>query len=138
MEQKINLNQNPKPKKKESPDSTIQELKLNSSKIFSEVKGEIFIGGEKIKPEIRAILKEQAKYLETSNLWEILQTTILNEANNLALKKSNKWDDILYAKALYYWGDFFLIMINKLKKQVIFDRTCVGGIIMVNLGRQEI
>lgn len=92
-----------------------QSVNLNSDKVFSEDKGEIFIGGEKIKPELRSILKEQAFYLSSSQLWEILNATITQESSDLALKKSTEWNHVLYAKALKYWGDVFESMINKLK-----------------------
>lgn len=84
-------------------------------KVFSEVKGELFIGGEKIKPELLTVLKEQAKYLSTSQLWDIFNSTAINEANDLALNKSTEWQHVQFAKALKYYIDIFNTMVIKLK-----------------------
>ena len=92
-----------------------QDQSQNSDKVFKEVKGEIFIGGEKIRPELRDILREQAKYLSTSQIYEVFNSTIKNEAFDLALNKSKDWDHVLYAKALAYWVDVMTSMVNKLK-----------------------
>src|ERR1035437_2729131 len=74
------------------------------SKVFTEHKGKIYIGKEEIKPELLAILKEQAKYLESSQIYEILNATIINEANNMALIQSTEWEHILSAKMLHHWN----------------------------------
>lgn len=91
-------------------------VKLNKKKIFSEVKGEIFIGGEKIKPELREILKEQARYISTSQLFEILNDTLNAESADMALNKSTEWNHVLGAKMLKYWIDVLNTMILKLKQ----------------------
>lgn len=95
-----------------------QDLLLSSTKdrIFSEKKGEIFIGGEKIKPEFKALLKEQAKYLVTSQLFEVFNETINAEANDLALNKSTEWQHVQFAKALKYYIDVLNTMVSKLSK----------------------
>ncbi len=93
----------------------LQDQSVNLNSIFSEVKGELLIGGEKIKPELRNVLREQAKYLATSQLWEVFNNTAIQEANDLALKKSANWEHVLYAKALKYYVDIFSTMITKLK-----------------------
>ena len=89
---------------------------LDSSKVFSEIKGEFYIGGEKLSKEMRDLLREQARYLETSQLWEILINTLNQRANKMALEESLEWNHILSAKALKIWIDFFEVMIIKLKK----------------------
>lgn len=91
-------------------------LNLNTKKVFSEVKGEIYIGGEKIKPDIRSLLKEQAGYLDTSQLWEVLCATIEQESAEMALKTSTEWNHVLSAKMLHHWNFVFKNMINKLKQ----------------------
>ena len=92
-----------------------QLVNLNRN-IFDVVKGKIYIGGEEIKPELRAVLKEQAKYIETSQFFEIFIATMKQEASKLALSESTEWNHVLYAKALKYLSDSFEVMINILKK----------------------
>lgn len=90
------------------------------SKVFTELKGKIFIGGEEIKPELLEILKEQARYLKTSQLWEIFTSTIDNEAANLALIQSGASgkveEDVRFAKALHHWNFVFKNIVYKLTK----------------------
>ena len=73
-----------------------------SKGIFSEKGNVLFIGGEPIKSEIKEVLKDQAEYLKTSQLYEILLATLKNEAGNLALIQSKDWDNVLYAKAMHH------------------------------------
>lgn len=73
------------------------------SKIFTEYKGNIYIGKEKIKPDFKELLKDQAKWLQSSQLYEVLKSTITNESSNLALVQSKEWDHVLSAKMLYHW-----------------------------------
>ncbi len=95
---------------------TLEEwVELNSKRVFSKEGNDILIGGEKIKPELFKILKEQATYLETSQLWEIFNATVIQESANLALLQSKEWDHVVYAKALKYWRDIFKDMIIDLK-----------------------
>lgn len=91
-------------------------LHLNPKKVFEDRKGVLFIGGEEIKPDLRDILREQAKYMETSQLFEMLIATIENEAADMALNKSLVWNHVLSAKMLKYWGDVFKKMVNTLKQ----------------------
>ena len=92
------------------------KIEFDSKHVFSEIKGELFIGGEKIKPDMRKLLKEQAGYLESSQIYELLRATITQEAAELALSESKEWNHVLYAKALKYWGDVFDTMIKKLQQ----------------------
>jgi hypothetical protein len=93
-----------------------QSVIFNPKKVFEVKNGELFIGGEKIKSELRAILKEQASYLNTSQLWEIVQNTVTDECIDLSLNQSTEWNHIIYAKALRYYGDMFKEMIQLLKE----------------------
>ncbi len=90
--------------------------KLNKN-IF-EIKGkDILIGGEIIKPEFLGILKEQAQYLSTSQLYEVYIDTLQNEAMNLSLIQSKDWEDVQFAKALWHCVFVLENMVNGLKKQ---------------------
>lgn len=93
-----------------------QDLLETSARIFSEKKGEIYINGEKIKPELLSLLQEQAKYLKTSQLYEVLNDTLNAEAIDMALNKSTEWDHIIAAKMLKYYIDVLHTMIVKLSK----------------------
>ncbi len=85
-------------------------------RIFSEEKGEIYIGKEKISPEMRDLLKEQARYFSTSHLYEVLKSTIVNEAYDIALGQSTDFDQVRFAKALYHWHFVFENMMQRLTK----------------------
>lgn len=87
-----------------------------SKKVFSEKSGQLLIGGEPLTKEMRDLLREQAKYLETSQLWEIMQSTIINEAYNIALIQSKNFEEVEIGKMLKHWGYVFENMIHLLSK----------------------
>jgi hypothetical protein len=58
------------------------------SRIFTQENGKFFIGGVEITPQVKDLLKEQARYIQSSQLFELLNATIVNEAGNLALVQS--------------------------------------------------
>lgn len=86
-------------------------------RVFTEIKGKIYIGKEEIKPELLEVLREQARYLETSQLYEILVKTLKNESYNLALIQSKDWDNVQFAKALFHCAFVFENMVSTLKKK---------------------
>lgn len=65
---------------------------------------------------MRDTLRDQAKYLKTTNLLEIIDATITNEASNLALIQSANFDHVQYAKALHHWNHVLKNMIHALSK----------------------
>lgn len=65
---------------------------------------------------MRDTLRDQARYLKTTNLLEIIDATITNEASNLALIQSANFDHVQYAKALYHWNHVLKNMIHALSK----------------------
>lgn len=83
------------------------------SRVFTEYKGNVYIGKDKIKPDMRELLSDQAKWLKTSQLYEVLRATILNEASQLALIQSKEWDHVISAKMLYHWQ---FVLDNLIKK----------------------
>ena len=84
--------------------------------IFTEDKGKIYLGGEEIQPQILQVLKEEAKYIVKSQLFEVINATVTNESFNLGIGQSKDWNNVEYAKALYYWGKVFNKIINKFSK----------------------
>lgn len=91
------------------------------NRIFFEDKGKIYIGGEEVKPDVLDVLREQARYFETSQLYEVLRATIINEAYDMALKQSGKSGDLLAdvntAKMLYHWQFVLDSILFKLKRK---------------------
>lgn len=86
-------------------------------RVFTENKGIIYIGAEEIKPELKEILQEQARYIKSSQLWEIFQSTIQNEAANLALIQSKDYDEVKTAKMLHHWKHVFENILHILTKE---------------------
>lgn len=93
------------------------------SKVFLEKNGQIYIGGELVNETMRSLLRDQAENLKSTNLYEILNATIINESAQLALHQSGKSGDIkqdvLFAKALHHWNHVLKNMINALSKQEV-------------------
>ena len=88
-------------------------------KVFSEDKGKIFIGGEEINSEMLRVLKDQAFAFRTTQLYETLRATILNEAYDIALIQSGKSgsieNDVQYAKAMKHFMFVVDNILDKLK-----------------------
>ena len=84
------------------------------SKVFIQQGNNIYIGGILVNDQMRGILRDQAKSFQTTNLFEILNATITNEAGNLALIQSANMEHVQYAKALHHWNHVLKNMIHKL------------------------
>ena len=94
-----------------------QEALINLiGRIYKEENGKKYIGGEEIKPDILSLLKDQAQYIETSQFYEILNATIINEAFNLGVLQSKDFDSVQFAKALVYANNIIKKMIKGLSK----------------------
>lgn len=86
------------------------------NRIFSETKEGIWLGKEPINATMRDLLREQAKGVQSSQLWEVLNASIANEAINLALIQSKDFDHVQFAKALWHYSTFMRNVILKLSK----------------------
>lgn len=110
--------------KEQSNQTTLEEdlAKFNdySNKVFRELGGVIYIGEVEIPDPLRGILRDQAENFLTSQLFEILHSSSINEAYELALKQSGKSgdirEDVRFAKALYHWAHFMRNVVVKLAK----------------------
>lgn len=92
-----------------SPDfSTIE------SRIFAESNGVIYIGGKPVTKQMREILRDQAKSLSTSQLWEILSASVENEAINIALVQSANFEHVISGKMLHHYRHFINNTVHKL------------------------
>jgi hypothetical protein len=87
------------PKEQSVTSINFEEL---SKKVFSLKGGSILIGGQPIKPEYKEALKDQANYFLTSNLYDLLKTTLTNESADIALVQSTNYEQVQFAKALYH------------------------------------
>jgi len=100
-----------------SPQSSFDELASHVIEMKVTPSGNYWtIGGKEISKDVIETLREEAKYIERSLLWEILNATITNEAASLALHKSTEWSHIEYAKALNNWAQFFRRKIHELTR----------------------
>ena len=87
------------------------------SRVFTEVKGQIYIGRELVRPDVLGALKDQAHNFKTTELYDVFMATIKNEAANLALIQSKDWDNVTYAKAMWHFQYVFENMLNVLDKK---------------------
>lgn len=94
----------------------LEEYSDYEQKVFREVKGTIYIGQHEITEQMRGILRDQSENLLTTQLWEILHASVVNEAYEIALKQSANFDQVQFAKALHHWAHFMRNVIVKLAK----------------------
>lgn len=85
--------------------------------VFAERGGNVFIGGIEVTPQLRSTLRDEAEYIQSSRLWEVLNASILNEAYDIALIKSKDFDQVLSAKLLHHWAHFMRNVIHTLAKK---------------------
>lgn len=90
-------------------------FKAIESKVFTQKGDSIYVGGELIGETMRSLLRDQARSLQTSNLFEILDATITNEASSLLLQAGTV-EHLQYGKALHYWNKILKKTINALAK----------------------
>lgn len=96
------------------PTDQLPNFNTIEASVFSVTKaGDIYIGREKIKPELKEALREQSRYLLSSQLYEILRATIINESAQLALIQSTEWNHVVSAKMLRHWH---FVLENMLKQ----------------------
>jgi hypothetical protein len=96
------------------------------SRVFQEVKGKFYIGGVEVQPQVLEVLKDQARYFVKSQLLELLDATLKNEAANLAVIQSGSSGDIvrdvMSAKMLHHWNFVLQNMIVKLANANLVDK----------------
>ena len=78
--------------------------------------GKIYLGKEEINDAMRSALRDDAKMILSSRLWEVLNASVLNEAYTLALIKSQNYDHVEFAKALHHWLHFMKNVMFVLEK----------------------
>lgn len=98
------------------PSSPTIEYEAIAPRIFNVQGGVVFIGGRPVTPEIRSLLRDEAKYLQQTQLWEVLSASLVNEAIDMALFQSSEWDHVLAAKQLHHYTHFVRNVIHTLSK----------------------
>ena len=98
----------------EGQSETSVDLVALSKRVFDEKS--MTIGGEPITPQMRDIYREQAKYILSSQIWEMINATAVNESANLALKRSLNFEHVQFAKSLDYWNTLVVKMLAALSK----------------------
>lgn len=99
------------------PQKPAPDFSTISSRIFATANGDVFLGKKKISPDLRAALRDQARALQSSQLWDILDASITNEAANLALIQSTDFSQVRFAKALHHWNHFLRNVVHTLAKE---------------------
>jgi hypothetical protein len=92
------------------------DFRTIESHAFHVDRGVIFIGKERIKKDFREVLRDDARFLQNSRLWEVFNATIINECADLALIQSTNFDHVEFAKALYHWRHVMENAIHTLAK----------------------
>lgn len=88
-----------------------------ASNVFQDVAGKVYIGGQEVDDVLRKSLREEAKVILTYRFWELLHSTILQEASKMALVDSQNWEHVQIAKMLKHWDFVFQNLLYKLAKE---------------------
>lgn len=99
----------------EEPEKSQVDFTSLEKKVFLQKGTSIYIGGELVNDQLRSVLHDEAKNLQTTHLFEIINATIVNEAFNLAMQ-AGTLEHIQYAKALSYWNTILNKLVNGLAK----------------------
>ena len=99
---------------RQDPSEESVDFSTIEKRIFSNYGGKSYIGGVEVTEQIRSLLREQARYINSSQLLELLNATITNEAGNLALVQSSTFEQVQFAKALHHWNFVLRSMLTKL------------------------
>lgn len=99
------------PTSEDRPEPSLNQPPLDlariQARVFRVAGNKVFIGGQELTPDIRGLLRDQSKYIITSQLWEVFNAAIINESADLALVQSEDWEHIIAAKMLHHWGHVF-------------------------------
>lgn len=93
------------------------DYKQIQKNVFQVQGQDIYIGKLKVSEQLKGILSDQATNFKTTNLYDILDATISEEASRLALVQSANWDHVQYAKALHHWNHVMKNLIHSLSKK---------------------
>jgi hypothetical protein len=77
----------------------------------------MYIGGVLIPKDLRDSLRQDARYIQISRFWDVLQATIIDESAKLALIQATNYEHVLSAKMLYHYQHVFKNMLLALVKE---------------------
>jgi hypothetical protein len=84
--------------------------------VFEKKNGVVYMGGVLIDEDLLDTIEQQARDWKTSQLYEIIQSTCINEAIDCALIQSTDFEAVVAAKMLYHWSLKFKDIIDILAK----------------------
>lgn len=100
-----------------------EELELSApdfvairERLFRVDGNKVYIGGVEPTQQYREALRDEARAIQTSRLWEIFNATITQEASDLALRQSENWQHVMNAKMLFHWTHFMRNVLYTLSK----------------------
>ena len=64
--------------------------------------GNVYLGGELLKPEEARNLQKDAEYFQTTKLWGILTNSLIDQAHKSMFDNSKDWDDMRNGKMMLY------------------------------------
>lgn len=102
---------------KKAPLETLPDFKELSKRVFDKKGFQVLIGGLELSKESRDLFREQAKYIDKSELWETIHASLANEAIDLALIQSKDFDAVQFAKALWHLSTFMRNVVLQLSKE---------------------
>lgn len=94
----------------------LPDFDLLSKHVFDVRGSKVFIGNLEVSKESRDLFREQAKYIDKSEIWQTINASLANEAINLALIQSKDFDAVQFAKALWHLSTFMRNVILQLSK----------------------
>lgn len=100
-----------------SQDDPLPDFSRVEARVLTFKAGRVFVGGVEVTDQLRDVLRDQARYLETSQLWEMFNASLLHEAADLALVQSKEWDHVLAAKMLRHYQHYFQNVIHALAQK---------------------
>lgn len=93
------------------------DFNLLAQHVFELSGDKIFIGGREITKELRDALRDEARTLQRTRLWEIMNASVTDQAAKIALIESQDFEHVRFAKALHRWAYFMANVVHTLAKE---------------------
>ncbi len=91
----------------------------NHFRVFREHKGKYYLGDKEMTQQELDILKRDAEVFLNTRLFEVINSTVQDEAYRMSLIGSTDWNHVLSAKMLHHWN---FVMVNMLIKLASVDK----------------
>jgi hypothetical protein len=89
--------------------------------------GIAYLGLEPVSKQKAKELKSEAKLIQGTDLWDILQHTLRQKAIDMGMKNSTTWEHVLPAKMTVYSLDIIKSVVDSCAK-IDVDRVLDGGV----------